>query len=479
MAGQPDFLTVAQVASLLKLSQPDTWKLVGQLGFPLPVRDEEGHDRWSQRAVEQWAGRRGHLMANPYKLKDLRPPPTPRPYLGLRIIEDYAVLSWDTEYGEICLVYPAHPSFYHKSSKILRLLSHAFSILLVGPDWGFTGKTLQEFSPADPEYSNLPSWAELKRALGYPAPFWPTALQDHDLMMRWVPGSPTIMGRAQNSLDEKLLLRLANAYQEDDPVSVTLRHFVSRIRYQAMKSAEWELSHWEKYEDFKDVTFPVKPIPEPEPSPVPSLEIRRQAWAKIGARTDELAAQCIDETKGWIDKKILSFSSVTQLIPGNSTIVDNWLESLCETPWCAEFVWLGASSDDILLRDPLTNLPAYRANDGRYFAAVPQKLPSTSPLQSIVLDKDVWICTYDGRTYLAPGGSDGITATWGYSGTGPSYLASLFNCLLDDIASSTFFIDSQRRQIPNGLLALAMEKHPDGTIFSRQDLVKIKQQYIE
>jgi hypothetical protein len=54
------------------------------------------------------------------------------------------------------------------------------------------------------------------------------------------------------------------------------------------------------------------------------------------------------------------------------------------------------------LTDPETDALAVRREDGTVLAAVPQRLPATSPLAELILDRPVWVRTADGTLYLAP-----------------------------------------------------------------------------
>jgi hypothetical protein len=52
--------------------------------------------------------------------------------------------------------------------------------------------------------------------------------------------------------------------------------------------------------------------------------------------------------------------------------------------------------------DPRADAPAVLVDDGTAVGAVPQRLPATSALAEVILDKPIWIRTADGNLYPAP-----------------------------------------------------------------------------
>ncbi|GAA3019349.1 hypothetical protein GCM10017559_49410 [Streptosporangium longisporum] len=236
----------------------------------------------------------------------------------------------------------------------------------------------------------------------------------------------------------------------------------------------WAQSDIEEWEDSDGILIAARPIPEPDLTEAPTDNIWIDAWSDIWSRSDDLAAQCVKETHGWGKGRHLPFSTNIQVYPSHNATATKWIHTLEKASWRAEFTRLGASKEDDLFRDPATGLPVYRPeHDDRYFAALPHRLPAESSLHSVILDDDVWIRTFDGSVYLAPGG-EGINATWGYGGRGPSYLASLINCLLDDINSSAFDALDERRETPDGLYELVRIKHENGTVLDRRLLEEAK-----
>jgi hypothetical protein len=95
------------------------------------------------------------------------------------------------------------------------------------------------------------------------------------------------------------------------------------------------------------------------------------------------------------------------------------------------------------------------------WAAVPQRLPATTPLDHVVLrDHQVWIRTRDGTLYLAPEDGDGLT--WGYRGNGPTTLAKLLNRLLDDVNAPAVSSLQEEGAVPRGLQAQSEAGEDDG-----------------
>ncbi len=456
---QSDLLTVADIAALLDLPLRDIWRLRRESLFPIPIRDDDGHDRWERQQIDQWARSRGHKPAARYRLEDLRTAAKPCPYLGIQFLSNFAVLTWDTDYGRVCLVYPFQESHFHRET-LSKLLPHAFSIVLVSLN------DLIEFEPSRPENSNYVDADDLRRTLGRPIPYWPISLRIPSVMRRWDPDESAVLEHPKDEIDESIVLELANEYPHDHPVGTVLRYIVRRRRHQGFLWAESDIEDWEQS---SSVTIAARPIPAPAPPAEPTGRDNEIAWAEIFSREDDLASRCAKEAYGWVKGRLQPFSTVTQIYQSGNVAAE-WIASLEACSWRAEFARLGASRGDALFHDPATGLPAYRPDrDNRYFAALPHQLPGESPLQSLILDGDAWIRTRDGKLYLAPGG-EGINATWGYGGTGPSYLANLIYRLLENIRISAFDAIDDRTETPQGLLDLMRMKHENGTVLDRRDL---------
>ena len=119
--------------------------------------------------------------------------------------------------------------------------------------------------------------------------------------------------------------------------------------------------------------------------------------------------------------------------------------------------------------DPLTGLPAARSSGGTLRAAIPQRLPATSPLAEVTLEygHHVWIRTTDGNLWLAPE-QGGTGLSWGYNGGGPTALAILLGLLLDDI--NAVAPHNYRYPTSPGLLAGTQKSWRDGCTLTRADL---------
>jgi len=118
------------------------------------------------------------------------------------------------------------------------------------------------------------------------------------------------------------------------------------------------------------------------------------------------------------------------------------------------------------LTDPETGAPAIRKADGLLLAAIPQRLPATSPLAEVILDSPIWVRTEDGRLYPAPKHSY-FGLSWGYGGSGPGSLALLINRLLDDITARGA---DNNHGAPEGLEELTENQWPRGTVLTRAQM---------
>ena len=107
-----------------------------------------------------------------------------------------------------------------------------------------------------------------------------------------------------------------------------------------------------------------------------------------------------------------------------------------------------------------------RRADGALVAALPRKLPATTPLAELILDHLIWVRTEDGTLYPAPH-PETYGLTWGYRGAGPGALARVIDALLDDITATA---PDEISGAPEGLAKLARTKLPRGTVLTRRDL---------
>jgi hypothetical protein len=165
----------------------------------------------------------------------------------------------------------------------------------------------------------------------------------------------------------------------------------------------------------------------------PTETILRAGWSQILARTDELAGQCVDLARRWDGGRYFPFSEIAELRPEHSAEAAAWAATLRAATHTAAYRIFGSQPTGQILIDPATDLPVITTSGGGYRAAVPQRLPATTPLEQVALrDHQVWIRTADGTLYLAPEQS-GAGLTWGYSGSGPQTLALLLHRLLNDI----------------------------------------------
>jgi hypothetical protein len=97
---------------------------------------------------------------------------------------------------------------------------------------------------------------------------------------------------------------------------------------------------------------------------------------------------------------------------------------------------------------------------------IPQRLPTTSPMAELILDRPVWVRTEDGKVYPAP--QDAYYGTsWGYAGSGPAALALMIHRLLDDITAQAA---DDIGGAPPTLELLTQVDLPEGTVLTREQL---------
>lgn len=115
--------------------------------------------------------------------------------------------------------------------------------------------------------------------------------------------------------------------------------------------------------------------------------------------------------------------------------------------------------------DALTDAPVVVLDD-KAVTAVPQRLPATSELAAVILDKPIWMRTSDGNLYIAPSDPH-RRAELRLSRRRPGRLALLIHRLLDDITAQAAEVPSGA---PAGLEKLTERKLPPGTVLTREQL---------
>lgn len=121
---------------------------------------------------------------------------------------------------------------------------------------------------------------------------------------------------------------------------------------------------------------------------------------------------------------------------------------------------------DEILVDPATDAPVARGARGQLHAASPRRLPTTSPLAELILDRQIWIRVADGTLYPAPQ-DHYYGISWGYSGSGPATLALTLHRLMHDITAPAG--DGINGALL-GLEELTRQPWPKGTVLTREQL---------
>lgn len=208
------------------------------------------------------------------------------------------------------------------------------------------------------------------------------------------------------------------------------------------------------------------------PMPVPTADrddldpmVRRAGWLEVLSRADTLSMQCVREALAWDGGKDFPFSNPEKVDPTQGPGTE-WIQRLEPIERTAAFELIDYDGGGQTLTDPATDAPAVLRTDGTLMAAIPQRLPATSPLAALILSSDlVWIRTTDGTLYPAPKHAT-LGLSWGYPGGGPAALAALIDRLLDDINAAA----PGHYGAPNGLEELTQMAWPDGTILTREQL---------
>jgi hypothetical protein len=208
-------------------------------------------------------------------------------------------------------------------------------------------------------------------------------------------------------------------------------------------------------------------MPTPEVSLADLDEtVRRAGWLEILDRRDHLAARCVRQMMAWNGGSDFPSSNPAS-IDLKSRFALEWERRLVPAPRTALTEVLDPEHSAIaVLMDPETDAPVIRKVGGRLLAAIPQRLPTTSPLAELILEQPIWVRTEDGTLYPAPR-HHYFGLSWGYSGSGPGSLALLAHRLLEDIAAPG--ADSTNGAAP-GLEELMLTKWPIGTVLTRSQL---------
>ncbi|MBG0818359.1 hypothetical protein [Planomonospora sp. ID82291] len=471
----PQSMDVAACARLLHRSSWQVRRAIRSGAFTPPVgRDSRNRPYWHRAQVYAWAA------VDP-GLRDRVPvrywPQATRPahYLGAETIPGgVTALGWDTGAGTVWVLWPELFDALTYPAELVGAAEHladAAAIVMVGGDYGADGPSVYGVVPADLEQTYEVAWSTLSQVLGMPMPFWPPGLRIGELLTSWHPGSVPVVAAAVPDLDPAPLLRLAVIVDHGGPAQQTLMNLVQTWHYRVAEHAE---SHLKLIGEW---TTPATTVVAATPLAVPAVEhddlpddVRRAGWLEILARTDALAIACVRQVLRWNGGQDFPFSMIEAIDPATS-LGGQWAQRLVPASRSAVFELLDPRQEAAdLLFDPVTDAPAIRVKRRRrieLLAAIPQRLPATSPLTELILDEPVWVRTGDGTLYPAPQTSP-YGPAWGYRGAGPSTLALLVNRLLDDINAAA--PGRLTAAVPKGLLELAQRSWAKGTVLTRAQL---------
>ena len=379
-------------------------------------------------------------------------------------------LGWDVPgLGAVFVAWPASETFGN-SGRIVDSLRDAAAVVVVEADFSALGPSVRGILPGIPGVveDEMVDWPLVSSVIGGPLPFWPLVLRMPDLIRAWRPGAPPVTTPAKPDLDLLPLLRLAAAVDDGSPAQRVLLNLVRIVEYRAATSAAQDLKFLTDWARSGTATVAARPLTVPE-TDVDDLDqgVRRAGWLEILSRDDLLAAACVRQKKDWDNGRDFPASSTVTVRPDDGPLAAEWAQSLRPAVRTASFDHLDPHHTAVeTLTDPATDAPVVRETDGTLRAAVPQRLPATSPLQELILDRPVWVRTADGTLYLAPRDHYWGLA-WGYSGSGPGALAVLAGRLLQNVNTGPA---DNPVDAPEGLYALMREKWPVGTVLTRAQL---------
>ncbi len=468
---------VAEIAKLLGVSRPRIWQLRKREDFPQPAGTSGGREFWEEMTVLRWAAAAGREISlrAPALWRPVEPSVQPATYLGAAVVQQHVVLRWDTTVGEVAVAFPlpgttiaVTPGKVAKATALRIPFGDTLVVVLFGWDPG--GPSLDAIDRSAPDQPYSPQWTDLAGVLGHPAPWWAPRLRRPDRMLRWTPGSRPMTIEPITDIDCDPLLRLS-AIAGDGSVRSTLDWLARTLRERAASTAQLDLDGVEKCADREAIAVAARPLPADDGRDQPAEVVRRDAWLNILARDDDLAERCVVGAIAWNGGEDFPFGGVTEIDPVDDEVAARWAALLEPAPGrTAAYAIFDARDDDAQLRDPRTGLPAVRTVRGGITAAVPQRLPTTSPLAAVIFgEHTVYIATDDGALYLAPE-APGFGLSWGYGGTGPYTLAGLLDRLLEDPAAPASAPD-RSQQPAAGLLEVVRHPWPAGTQLTRAQLL--------
>lgn len=475
MSRKPERLDLDGCAKLLGMSRRQILRQIKDGGFAAPAgNDSPGHPYWYREGIYVWAAQSMPHLANRIPVDHWPAPASPAVYLGARAVGDSATaLGWQAPLGGVWLVWSHAGGIDIASRKDIQaqaagVAPDAASIIAVGGDFGFDGPALWAVLPGAPgeEEYEIP-WSGLSRILGQPVPYWPFTLRIPGLLTGWQPGSTTAVAAAVPDLDTSPELRLAAIMDQGSPAQQVLLNLAQTWHCRAATVARQDLeivSRTAKPGTTVIAATPVQ-VPEAHLSDLPE-SVTRAGWLEILSRRDDLAAGCVRQKMLWDHGDGFPASNPETIDP-DSLHGREWAQRLIPAPRTAAIEVLDSRRiATAVFADPETDAAVIRDQHGKLHAAIPQRLPATSPLAELILDHPIWVRTQDGTLYPAP--KDHYCGlSWGYNGTGPGALAVLAGRLLSDINAVAA---SSADAAPAGLWRLMQERWPPGTILTRAQL---------
>lgn len=472
----PEPLDLAACARLLAVQRTVLKNLAKQGRFATADGTKQGRPYWHKTTVLEWAAATVPQLANRIALRYWPDAAEPAPYLGTVDLEHAIAVGWHPDPGPLWTIWftPGYPD-WRTPKELFAKIPDAAAIAIVKGQFGIDGPSLDTFAPHDPEQKRHGlRWAKLSRVIGQPLPYWPYMLRIPELLHAWQPGAPSVLAAAIPELDTTPLLRLAACLQDESPAQRVLVHLARIAQHRSTSTVEHDIEMLNDILDAPRNTAPNTTIVAASPMPVPEADrddldegLRRAGWLDILARTDTLAVQCVEEALKWDGGNPFPYSQSEDIDPSHSQQAAEWAQRLIPSPRTAAFRILDPDSSAVeTLADPATDAPVIRREGGKLKAAVPQRLPATSPLSEVILDDPIWVRVADGTLYLAPKHSY-YGLSWGYGGSGPGTLALLIDRLLANVnAAPADGINGAA----DGLEQLTQTDWPNGTILTRAQL---------
>ncbi|MFC9965214.1 MULTISPECIES: hypothetical protein [Nocardia] len=442
-------------------------------GFPAGEADATGVTRWPADQVWEWLATQNPQAAATVPLRYW---PRGEAILSrTQAIEGGVIQDWTVHGIILRLLWPTAPAYESgwAGGEAAKVTPPVPRVVKVRHDFGLRGPSLWVLDQRGEHLdADGPVWPELALVLGGRAPYWPYGLRDAAAMSRWRPGDePVEIASSLVTPDPTPLLQLAATLPADTTAHAVLTHLAADARYRAGRdvaqtikiiTTELDMAHWTELA----ATSPAVT----EPADLDEV-VLRDGWLNIAARTDTLARNAMRAVLASGHNDGFPYTAAERIDPSQGLGAE-WAARLQPCTVSAGFEILFGHlthSDDTVtdyLTDPATDAPAVRLSSGQIVAAVPHRLPTTSALAALTLDKPIWIRLADGTIHLAPR-RDAPGINWGYPGSGTNSLARLTASLLDDVtAPATTRYDSDSP----GLLELLTTDWPHGTTFARDQL---------